>query len=52
VGETRGRTRKNDTQSRETAAAVVGQQSLMEMLSPFQGFPVDVVLIPRVDTYG
>ncbi len=44
--------RSSRDQSRETAAAVVGHRSSLEMLSPFHGFPVHDVLIPPVDTRG
>jgi len=52
VGEAHGRRKDNDAHSRETAAAVAGHQSSMKMVSPFHGFRVYVVHIPRVDTHG
>jgi len=47
VGETHGTRKINEPQ------AVKRRQRLsINMLSPFHGLAVDVVLIPRVDTHG
>jgi len=47
VGEAHGRRRKMTPK-----AVKRRQRSSMEILSPFHGFPVPVVFVPRVDTRG